>query len=235
VRALVRRTYEVCRLGAQTQLGRSPFFYRLLHRGRSAPRSRNLVEPASDLCIEAPSGSGNSFFVNGFLMANPGVRLAHHHHVAAQLLRGVALGVPTAVILRDPIDCVVSRCTGAPWLIGPVFAQWIRFFTTAEALAPSLLLLSFASVTGNPGEAIERINRRFARSFASDFPEASRVFASMDEAYSSAVREGAAARNPNRPDPSKTDRKRSIRPSVESHRLAPAASTLYRRLLGGAQ
>jgi len=234
VRALVR-TVEACRLGAQTQLGRSPSLYRLLHRLRGAPRSGNLVEPTSDLCIEAPSGSGNSFFVNGFLMINPGVRLAHHHHVAAQLLRGVALGVPTAVILRDPVDCVVSRCSDASRLIGPVFAQWIRFFTTAEALAPSLLLLSFASVTGNPGEAIERINRRFARSFESRFPEAERVFASMDEAYAHAVGDAAGVRNPNRPDPSKADRKRSIRPSVESHRLAPAARALYRRLLGDAR
>ena len=53
------RTYEVSRLGVQTQVGRSPFLYQLLHRLRSAPRSGNLVDPASDLCIEAPSGSGS--------------------------------------------------------------------------------------------------------------------------------------------------------------------------------
>jgi hypothetical protein len=234
VQALVR-SYEVCRLGAQTQIGRSPFLYQLLHRLRSAPRSGNLVGPASDLCIEAPSGSGSSFFVSGFLMINPGVRLAHHHHVAAQLKRSVALGVPTAVILRNPIDCVVSRGYDAPWLVGSVFAQWIRFFTTAEALAPSLQLLSFESVIGDPGAAVERINRRFARNFESGFPEASRVFDQMDDAYARAIGEGSSEANPNRPRTSKVDRQRAIRPSVESHRLAPSARTLYQRLRGGAQ
>jgi hypothetical protein len=229
------RAFEVGRLGIQTQLGRSPLLYRLLHRLRRAPRSGNLVGPESDLCVEAPSGSGNSFFVNGFLMINPGVRLAHHHHVAAQLKRGVALGVPTAVILRDPIDCVVSRSYNAPWMVGSVFSQWIRFFTTAEALAPSLQLLSFESVTGDPESAVERINRRFARSFESRFPEASRVFGHMDAAYRSVVGDAAAGRNPNRPDPSKVDRQREIRPVVEAHRLAASAGALYRRLQDQAQ
>jgi hypothetical protein len=229
------RTYEVCRLRAQTEIGRSPFLYQLLHRLRGVPRSGNLVDPASDLCIEAPSGSGTSFFVNGFLMINSGVRLSHHHHVAAQLKRSVALRVPTAVILRDPIDCVVSRSYQAPWLVGPVFAQWIRFFTTAEALAPSLQLLAFGGVTGDPGAAVERINRRFTRSFESGFPEPSRVFGHMDEPYARAVGNGAGGRNPNRPNPSKIARQRAIRPLVESHRLAPTATALYRRLLGAAQ
>lgn len=229
------RAYEVCRLRAQTEIGRSPFLYALLHRLRGAPRSANLVGPASELCIEAPSGSGNSFFVNGFLMINPGVRLAHHHHVAAQLERGVALGVPTAVILRNPIDCVVSRCYDAPWLVGPVFAQWIRFFRAAEALAPSLQLLAFEGVTGDPGAAVETINRRFDRCFESGFPEPSRVFARMDEAYARAVGDGSASINPNRPNASKVPRQRAIRPRAQSHRLAPTATALYRRLRSAAQ
>jgi hypothetical protein len=231
----LKRSFEVCRLGLQTQFGRSPFLYQLMHRLRSAPRSDNLVGPDSELCIEAPSGSGNSFFVRGFQMINPDVRLAHHHHVAAQIKRGVALGVPTAVILRNPIDCVVSRSYGAPWMVGAVFAQWIRFFTTAEALAPSLELLTFESVTGDPGEAVQRINRRFGRSFESAFPEESRVFGHMDDGYSRAVGEPWQEENPNRPSPSKVDRQREIRPVVESHRLAASATALYRRLRGRAR
>lgn len=223
------RAVEVCRLRAQTELGRSARLYPLLHRLRSAPRSANLVGPDSDLCIEAPSGSGNSFFVNGFLMINPGIRLAHHHHVAAQLKRGVALRVPTAVILRDPVDCVVSRSTDAPWMIGAVFAQWIRFFRTAEALAASLEILAFECVTGDPASAVERINRRFDRRFASAFPDPPRIFAAMDEAYARAVGDGGG-RNPNRPSPAKRERQRAIRPRVLSHRLAPVASDLYRRM-----
>jgi hypothetical protein len=143
----VGRIYEVSRLGVQTQLGRSAILYPLFHRLRGAPRSRNLVGDETDLCIEAPSGSGNSFFVKGFRMINPDARVAHHHHVAAQLKRSAARRVPTVVILRNPIDCVASRSQGAAWLAGPVFSQWIRFFETAEALRAVILPLSFESVT----------------------------------------------------------------------------------------
>jgi hypothetical protein len=229
------QTYEACRLGIQTHIGRSPFLYQLLHRARNAPRSWNLVGTETELCIEAPSGSGNSFFVNGFLMINPGIRVAHHHHVAAQLKRSVALQVPTVVILRHPIDCVLSRSYNAPWMAGPVFKQWIRFFATAERLKASLLLLPFETVTRDPGGAVERINARFARCFETDFPEPARVFSQMDEASSRARGLPPGGRSPNRPDPSKADRQSRIRPLVESHPLARAAVPLYQRMRRSAQ
>jgi hypothetical protein len=229
----VGRVYEACRLGVQTHIGRSATFYPLLHRLRGAARSRNLVDDATDLCIEAPSGSGNSFFVNGFRMINPDVRVAHHHHVAAQIERSVARGIPTLVILRNPIDCVASRSQGAQWLTGPVFSQWLRFFETAEALRAAILTLSFESVTRDPTGAVERINERFDRRFEARFPEPEQVFAQMDTAYSEALAE--RSRNPNRPDPTRAEARTRARQVAESHPLAPAAIALYDRLRSSAQ
>jgi hypothetical protein len=229
----VGRLYEACRLGVQTELGRSAALYPLLHRLRGAPRSRNLVDDDTDLCIEAPSGSGNSFFVNGFRMSNPDVRVAHHHHVAAQLKRSVARRVPTLVILRNPIDCVASRSQGAPWLTGPVFKQWIRFFETAEALRAAILSLSFESITRDPAGAVERINERFGRHFNSRFPEAKRVFEHMDASYAETVHEESM--NPNRPDPTRAEARTRARQAAQSHPLAPTAVTLYDRLRSSAQ
>lgn len=224
----VVRVFEVCRLDTQTRLGRSASLYPLFHRLRGAPRSRNLVGDDTEMCIEAPSGSGNSFFVNGFQMINPDVRLAHHHHVAAQLKRSVARGVPTLVILRNPIDCVASRSQGAPWLAGPVFRQWIRFFETADALRASILSLTFESVTRDPAAAIERINERFGSRFDSRFPDSERVFERMDAAYAEVL--AARARNPNRPDPKRAEARTHARQVAGSHPLAPAATALYERL-----
>jgi len=226
-------TYQSLRLGIQTHIGRSPFLYQLLHRARGAPRSRNLVGPTTDLCIEAPSGSGNSFFVRGFLMANPNVRVAHHHHVAAQVKRSVALSVPTLVILRNPIDCSVSRSADAPWMVGPVLSQWIRFFQTVEALEASVLRLSFELVTRDPGAAVERVNSRFACAFEAGFPDAERIFAQMDDGWTRALDAPACLRNPNRPDHARAERKTQVRPTAESHPLAGNALALYARLRRG--
>jgi hypothetical protein len=224
----VVRAYQACRLGVQTQLGRSALLYPLPHRLRGAPRSRNLVDDETDVCIEAPSGSGNSFFVAGFRMVNPDLRVAHHHHVAAQLKRSVARHIPTLVILRNPVDCVASRTQGSPWLTGPVFSQWLRFFETAEALRAGILLLPFELVTRDPEGAVERINERFDRRFVTRFPESEQVFAKMDAAYAEAQAE--RSQNPNRPDPTRADARASARQVAEAHPLAPAAISLYDRL-----
>jgi hypothetical protein len=225
--------YHSLRLGIQTHVGRSPFLYQLLHRARNAPRSRNLVDPETDVCIEAPSGSGNSFFVQGFLMANPGVRVAHHHHVAAQVKRSVGLSLPTLVILRNPIDCSVSRSKDAPWMVGPVLRQWIRFFQTVEALEASVLRLSFELVTRDPGVAVERVNSRFGCAFEPGFPDAERIFAYMDEGWPRALDGPGPSRNPNRPDHAQAERKLRARPMAESHSLAGDALALYERLRRG--
>ncbi len=229
----VGRIYEVSRLAVQTQLGRSAILYPLLHRLRGAARSRNLVCDVTDLCIEAPSGSGNSFFVNGFRMINPDVRVAHHHHVAAQLKRSAARCVPTLVILRNPIDCVASRSQGAAWLAGPVFSQWIRFFETAEALRAAILTLSFETVTRDPAAAIDHINERFGCHFDSRFPAPEQVFTQMDTTYAEVAAE--RLRNPNRPDPKRAEARARARQVAKSHSLAPAAIALYDRLRNSAQ
>ncbi len=63
------------RLTGLTILGRSTkLFYTLARLGSG---HSTLVSPESGLCIEAPLKSGNSFFVMGFGMANPDVRLWH--------------------------------------------------------------------------------------------------------------------------------------------------------------
>jgi hypothetical protein len=228
-----RRAYEVCRLGIQTQIGRSPRLYPLLHRARGAPRSRYLVGAATDVCIEGPSGSGNSFFVNGFLMINPDVRAAHHHHVGAQLKRSVALSLPTLAILRNPIDCAGTRGRAAPWMVGPVLSQWIHFFRTAEALGPSILTLRFETIVEDPGGAIDRLNTHFRCSSASEFPAEEEVFARMDEGYAR-LRPGEGP-NPNRPDPGRKRAVERTRELSRSHSLAPTAVGLYERLRRSAQ
>lgn len=220
--------YQASRIRLQTHAGRHPALYRWLHRLRGAPRSRNLVDAATDVCIEAPSGSGNSFFVNGFRMINPEAKVAHHHHVAAQLMRSASLGIPALAILRNPVDCVASRSQHAPWLTGPVFDQWICFFEAAAALRDAVLVLGFESVTGDPDGAVEKLNARFGCHFASAFPAPEAVFARMDAAY--ALARPGEPRNPNRPDAARAEARSRARRVARDHPLAGAALALYDRL-----
>jgi len=124
--------YRSARLDICTFVGQNALAYGLLQRALKTPRSRKLVVPETQVCIEAPSGSANGVFINGFEMANLGVRVAHHHHVAAQIKRAVMFTVPRMVILRIPVDCVVSRSCHEPWCVTPINLQWLRFFSDGE-------------------------------------------------------------------------------------------------------
>lgn len=191
-------------------------------------RNRNLVSAATALCIEGPSGSGNSFVVTGFRLLHPDVRVAHHHHVAAQVKRAAALGLPTVVLLRHPADCVASRARGAARMIGPLYLQWLRFFRATHRLRDDVVIASFETATEHPAEVLRAVNRRFGTGFREDFPSAAAVFDEMDRAYS--ARQGRSAANPNRPSREKDAAKRALRPAIDGHRLREPAARLYESL-----
>jgi len=164
-------------------------------------------------------------------MTNPDVRVAHHHHVAAQVTMGVHFQVPTVVILRDPVACVVSRT--AFWntsvLIAPIFRQWIRFFRTVEQLQDRVLVAKFESVMRRQEEVINAINARFETTFNSRFPEMENIAADMDRAYALNA-DGQEKKNPNLPSAEKETVKDCFRSLVAAHRLAQPARDLYARL-----
>ena len=227
--------YLYLMLDIRSFAGQSPRLFGVLQGLSPTRRIHNLVEKNTGICIEAPSGSGNSYFVNGFRMINPGIRVAHHHHVAVQVTRSVLYQVPTAIILREPVDCVVSRVAfwNAPVLIAPIFRQWIRFFRAVEQVVDRVLVVSFESVTRQPDEVIKAINEHFDTSFNSRFPEMEQIAADMDRAHArNAV--GPEQRNPNLPSAEKEAAKTRFRSLVAAHRLAQPATSLYSRLAGTA-
>ena len=213
---------------AQTFIGQSWPAYRCLRTVLRSPRNHNLVSQASDLCIEGPAGSGNSFFVNGFAAINPEVRVAHHHHVAAQVKRAVSLGLPTIALLRKPADCVTSRSALNPRLIGAMYRQWIRFFRAVEPIQDDLLIAPFETATQRPAEIVQLLNRRWGTIFRDDFPDADAIFDRMNRSHSALV--GEAICNPNIPSHRRELLKKRILPRVLAHPLAAAAAKLYEDL-----
>ena len=95
-------------------LGLYPFLFlpaaRLLGNRR---RREFLVSPSTDLVIEGFPRSGNTFAVAAFVLSQPRpVRIAHHHHVPAQVIYAVKRGIPVLVVVRKPDDAVLSLVMG---------------------------------------------------------------------------------------------------------------------------
>jgi hypothetical protein len=190
-----------------------------------------VVASDTDLCAEGPPGAGNTFFITGFAIANPGASIASHHHVFAQVERAVLFSIPLLLIVREPAACVLSRAVSFrdPIMVGPVYRQWLSFWQRAVNYVDDSVLIDFDTMTSVPARVIERLNMKFGTEFSSDFPSRDAVFAEMDRRR--AEKNLPMDINPNRPDDRKREMRSYLRPFVENHRLARPAAALYQQVM----
>lgn len=158
-------------------LGRKPDWYYRLYRFRTAYRDR-LVDEDTEICIEGFPRSANSFAVGAFTMAQErSVRVAHHNHVPAPLLRAAEREVPAVVLVRDPVDAVVSG-RGLELQIGAVegtvpphvpyrsrIQAWISFYESILPVRSRMVVAPFNVVIRDFGRIIDAVNDRFGTSF----------------------------------------------------------------------
>jgi hypothetical protein len=175
-----RRTAARLRYRAKHGLGRRPRLYHWVSRLRGGTADR-LVTDATDLCIEGFPRSANSFAVGAFEHAQDrSYTIAHHNHVPAPILNAVRRGLPTIVLIRDPVDAVVSGRAlhlqnrvragddaPAPRLPYAVrLRAWVGFYETVWPVRDDIVVAPFEVVTSDFGDVIAATNERFGTAFA---------------------------------------------------------------------
>jgi hypothetical protein len=135
--------------------------------------------------IEGVGRSGNTFAVDAFQFAQTSaVRMVHHTHSAAQVIRAVRLGRPILLIVRDPSQVVVSQMILRGIGPGPPLRAWIRFHRRLLPFRDRFVVGAFEAVTSDLGAVIRRVNDQFATRFA-EFDHTSenvqRVFGQIEE------------------------------------------------------
>lgn len=222
---------ERLRLTTLTVLGRHPgVFNRVAAFGDS---SQTLVSSGTDLCVEAPPRSANSFFVVGFRAANPDAQIAHHHHVPAQVLTAIRLRVPLVTILRNPLDSALAKAApmNKEFLIGTTLHRFLAFWETLSPVLAQASPVLFEQVVADPRGIIDRINEKFGREFSRNFPSTEEVFTSISTSRrASSSGDAGASPSPNVPNPWIAERENVLRPLAEKHPLALPALDLYGRL-----
>jgi hypothetical protein len=171
--------HALARHWAKVVLGRSPSLYYPLFRHRRGYRSL-LVTDETDICIEGFPRSANSFAVGAFESVNPDAEIAHHGHVPAQIIRACQLGLPTIVLIRDPLEAVISlyalqlqnkaHSGSDSWLLNVSFKHqllsWLSFYERVGAVHADLVLAPFETVVTDFGQVIDFVNRRYGTDFA---------------------------------------------------------------------
>lgn len=162
---------------AKVFVGERPYLYRAIYGMRSGYRDR-MVDSATDVCIEGYPRSANSFAVGALeSVQDRSVRIAHHNHVPAPVLHAVELGVPVVVLIREPVEAIVSS-RALELQIGAVEGRtpphvpydarleaWISFYDHVCSVLDEVVAAPFEVVISDFGQVVDALNRRFDTSF----------------------------------------------------------------------
>jgi len=148
--------------------GYHPALFYPLARRRRRRTSGRFVDRDCGVVIEGFPRVGSTYAVEAFRHVQPSPpEIASHVHVPAQVMRGVRLGLPTLVLIREPEATVRSLLVKHPF-IRPrdalrgywLFYRWILRF------APGFVAADFTEVTRDFGRVVARVNARFGTEFA---------------------------------------------------------------------
>jgi hypothetical protein len=134
-----------------------------------APQYRSrLVTSKTEIVIEGFPRSANTFAYFAFLKAQErDVKVAHHIHLAAQIVEGVRRKIPVLILIRRPEDAVKSLCVRHPSASQHrAFRKWLQFYEVVENHRDHIVIGEFQQVTSRFGEVIRRINQKFSTSYA---------------------------------------------------------------------
>lgn len=155
-------TISAAKYFLRTLIGSSPSVFFWFSRRFGSRRGRRVVDAGTDIVIDGFPRSANSFSVRAFKSSNPGLSVASHNHVAAQVLAGVALGKPTLVILRDPLIVIPALRVGYRNLPASLVAwSYLRFYSAVERVADRVVLTAFETVTSQFAPVIVALNEKF--------------------------------------------------------------------------
>jgi hypothetical protein len=211
-----------------------PSFVRTQRRRRNVPAS-----PAVAIAIDGFPRSANTFSARAFELANPHVAVSHHMHAPASILLGVRYRIPTVVLIRPPVDAVLSEVIREPRKrLRRALIEWDSFYGLVEPVLDQVVVADFATVTSDYAVVIDEVNQRFGTGFAPfrNTPEADEaVFAVIDATARSRGKTGSRLETQvPRPSKVRAERKPELRAELERPELRPLveqAEKLYAEFL----
>ena len=145
------------------------FFPLLVLRGKSYRKL--AVRKHTDIVIEGFPRSANTFAVVAFRFFRVGpykpVEIAHHLHAPAQIIHAARLGIPCVVLIRKPLDAVLSFMVYRPYLTAQqVLKSYSYFYNRIIPYREAFVVGLFEEVISNFSIIIERSNGRFGTEFS---------------------------------------------------------------------
>ena len=143
-----------------------PWLYMPFARRWHPDMEHRFVDPDTELVVEAFGRSGSTFVMLAFESAQKRpVKTAHHTHAAAQVVVAARMGIPTLLIVREPIDATLAHMTRRKIPAKPALQSWIRYHSHVLPYQDRLLIVPIAAISTDVGAVTRAINERFGTSF----------------------------------------------------------------------
>jgi hypothetical protein len=197
-----------------------------------APYARVMVEREHEVCIEGLPRSANTFGGWAFLDQNADARLAHHMHVPQQAVRSVRLGVPCAVLVREPIGNLTSLVIAGENDLSHDLAYrvFIHYHRKVATVRDRIVVCTFDEVLDDPSVIARRLNNRFGTTFVAE-PFTATDKDRIVEGLERNERElGSRPAHATVPSQYKESLKPAVRGALAAHPMLPAARAAYAAL-----
>jgi hypothetical protein len=136
----------------------------------------------TEFVLDGFQGSGNTFATRAFKYAQTEpVRIAHHLHSPAQIIKAVEYELPVLVTIRNPVDAVASLISRWPYVTPEqALHAYIGFYQKIEPYAPYFVVSPFPQTTNHLDIVLEAVNERFGTHFTLFAPTSEHVNAVRD-------------------------------------------------------
>ena len=125
--------------------------------------NRFICNQDTSFVLEAYPRSGNTFSIDFIRHTNTEKKLtiAHHTHNHNNILLGIHFGIPTIVLIRDPLDAISSYMIYSGKNVETAAKNYYDFYSPLLKYKDSICYIKFEDIINNMNLVIEKINRTF--------------------------------------------------------------------------
>jgi hypothetical protein len=229
---------------AELYVGERPAIFYKLYRlkrlfvGKPEVPGREVVQPTTQLVIEGFPRSANTFSVWAFRQAQlEDVRVAHHFHYPAQVIRAAQWQIPALVLIREPSEAVTSLVMKDPKAsLEQALRHYVSFYKSVARYRDACVFGLFEEVIEDYGAVIERVNSKFGTHFAvfnHTEENAKEVFSRIEELHRARNKGTIVETRIARPSSAKQEGRRKVKRELEAPRrreLLSEATDVYEDL-----
>jgi hypothetical protein len=156
----------------RSRISEHPGLYLPFARHKYPGPSPEVIGSETELVIDGYTRCATTYAVYALQLAQPHpVRMAHHLHAPAQLIKAARTGVPALVLIREPKGAILSQLIREPNVALPdALVAYARFYACLMPYSSRFVVADFTEVTRDFGAVVRRLNARYGTSFAEFVP-----------------------------------------------------------------